>query len=102
MRLSLYFWNENEENCLCSGGLSNIVFYVGLPEGTEPLGREPASILLRYARFYVGLPEGTEPERREAGSIFLRFSLRATWGFLKEQKLRNGTSQYFSQVFTKG
>jgi len=30
-----------------SGGLSNLVFYVGLPPGSKPKGREPPSILLR-------------------------------------------------------
>jgi len=30
-----------------SGGLSNLVFYVGLPEGLEPLAREPRRVLLR-------------------------------------------------------
>jgi hypothetical protein len=30
------------------------------------------------------------------------FTKGYTWGFLKEQKLRKGTSQYSSQVFTKG
>ena len=30
-----------------SGGLSNLVFFVGLPPGSKPKGREPASILLR-------------------------------------------------------
>jgi hypothetical protein len=50
----------------------------------------------------VGPPEGTEPEGREPASILLRYSLRATWGFLREQKLRKGTSQYYSQVFSKG
>jgi len=30
-----------------SGGLSNLVFYVGLPPGSQPSGREPSSILLR-------------------------------------------------------
>jgi len=30
-----------------SGGLSNLVFFVGLPPGSQPCGREPPSILLR-------------------------------------------------------
>jgi len=30
-----------------SGGLSNLVFFVGLPPGSHPSGREPPSILLR-------------------------------------------------------
>eukprot|EP00092_Neocalanus_flemingeri_P011160 GFUD01012022.1.p1 GENE.GFUD01012022.1~~GFUD01012022.1.p1 ORF type:complete len:406 (+),score=105.29 GFUD01012022.1:136-1353(+) len=30
-----------------SGGLSNLVFFVGLPQGSKPKGREPPSILLR-------------------------------------------------------
>lgn len=44
-------WKQLKMHQLCirqiSGGLSNIVFYVGMPEGMEPEGREPASILLR-------------------------------------------------------
>jgi hypothetical protein len=72
---------------------------VGLPEGTEPIGREPASILLRYTRVYVGLPVGTEPEGREPASILLRYSLRATWGFLWEESLR-AENQHLYQIFT--
>ena len=30
-----------------SGGLSNVVFYVGLPAGVQPLGQEPGEVLLR-------------------------------------------------------
>jgi hypothetical protein len=97
------------------------VFYVGLPEGTEPLGREPASILLRYSlratwgflreqnlqartsqyssqvftKGNVGLSEGTVPEGREPASILLRYSLESTWGLLWEQNLRTGNQPVF-------
>jgi hypothetical protein len=67
--------------------------YVGPPVGTEPEGREPASILLRYTIVYVVPPVGTETEGREPASILLRYSL--TWGFLGPQNLRAGNQLVF-------
>jgi len=44
-------WKEVAQHTIkvrqISGGLSNLVFYIGLPDNLEPIGREPASVLLR-------------------------------------------------------
>ena len=42
----------------CSGGLSNLIFFVSLPKGVSPHGAEPSEVLLRI---YGAL--STEEER---------------------------------------
>ncbi|XP_023322093.1 choline/ethanolamine kinase [Eurytemora carolleeae] len=44
-------WKLISPNQICikqiSGGLSNLVFFVGLPDSVDPVGREPSQVLLR-------------------------------------------------------
>jgi hypothetical protein len=55
-----------------------------------------------FTKVNVGLPEGTELEGREPASIVLRYSLRVTWGFLREQNLRTGNQPVFFSGIHKG